>query len=319
MNRVKVLFLTLFSLLLPNLVFAQCPSNPTLTPTVWGGASGSLSVGSGTYTVSGTGVYSTNQSFEKGYAALNTTSGSQQFQARVVSETGFVGTNAGAGIFIRDNATSSADGADLWLEGPGGNEYVYADRVSGGNLIERLWGTASIPYWLRIQNAGGVVTTGISSDGINWTPLQSFNLGSELGSGSLAYGLAVWSDDSSKPITVQFDNVCLSAITPMPTPTRTPGPSFTPLPGVKVWPNPVVPGVPPNDTTHFQLPAGHGAGHLIIADLKRHRVRSLDFGPGADVQWDAKDDSGTTVPSGVYLYLLEADGPVSRGSITVMR
>ena len=155
---------------------------------------------------------------------------------------------------------------------------------------------------------------------------------SELGAGlTLTYGLAVWSGRSGQATTVTFDNVCISVFTPSPTltpapmstATPTPTPAVTgvstPPPGVKVWPNPVIPGNPPNDKTHFQLPAGHGAGHLIIANLKRHRVRSLDFGPGADVQWDAKDDSGTTVPSGVYLYLLEADGPVTRGSITVMR
>jgi hypothetical protein len=45
----------------------------------------------------------------------------------------------------------------------------------------------------------------------------------------------------------------------------------------------------------------------------------LDFGAGTDVQWDAKDDSGAAVPSGVYLYLLEMDGSVRRGTITVMR
>jgi hypothetical protein len=77
--------------------------------------------------------------------------------------------------------------------------------------------------------------------------------------------------------------------------------------------------LPTNNVTRFPLPSSHGSGHLLIADLKRRRVRSSDFSPGMEVQWDGKDDGGNVVASGVYLYLLETDGTVRRGTVTVMR
>jgi hypothetical protein len=105
-----------------------------------------------------------------------------------------------------------------------------------------------------------------------------------------------------------------------PTPSPSESPTGTPFPpGIKVFPNPVIPGEPPNDKTHFVLPADHGAGKLLIIDLRRRAVRSLDFQAGQDVQWDARDDNGSLVSSGVYIYLLQADGNVSRGTVTVMR
>lgn len=45
----------------------------------------------------------------------------------------------------------------------------------------------------------------------------------------------------------------------------------------------------------------------------------MDFAAGVDVQWDGKDNDGMVVLSGVYLYLLESDGTVRRGTVTVMR
>jgi hypothetical protein len=120
-------------------------------------------------------------------------------------------------------------------------------------------------------------------------------------------------------------------ITATPTNTLSPMPTFTPTntlpatstptppPGMLVWPNPFTPQLSPNNHAHFLLPPGHGAGQLVIVDLRRRKIRSLDFSPGEDVQWDGQDDGGNVVSSGVYLYLLESDGTVRRGTVTVMR
>jgi hypothetical protein len=93
----------------------------------------------------------------------------------------------------------------------------------------------------------------------------------------------------------------------------------TPTPSLKVWPNPFTPQLPSNNTTHFSLPSSRSSGRLLIADLRRRQVRSISFQTGADVQWDGRDNNGNIVSSGVYLYLLESDGAVSRGTVTVMR
>lgn len=111
--------------------------------------------------------------------------------------------------------------------------------------------------------------------------------------------------------------------TPSPTLTDTPltsnYPTPTPTPGLKVWPNPFTPQLPSNNTAHFSLPSSHGSGSVLIADLWRRQVRSVHFQAGVDVQWDGRDNNGNIVTSGVYLYLLESDGGVSRGTVTVMR
>ena len=355
-------------------VYAQCPNNPMMSPASWGGASGSASTNSGVYTVSGNGNYSNSQDFEKGYSYYRRRAGNGQIQARVVSEAGFQGSDTTVGIFIRGSANSGADGGLLWLERPGGNQYVYADRTQGGTIKEHQSGSASVPYWLRLQNTGGFLTPSISPDGTNWTVLKTYDLSSSLGSGAtLFYGLMVWSGDDSQPTTAVFDNVCVSSVTSFPTPTptrtrtptrtptltatptgtntksptptRTPTVTFTPTrtmtpaatptpspfpiftvtvtptppPEVKVWPNPFTPDFPPNDRTVFLLPGNHGSGQLVIVNLKRRRVRSLDFGAAEVVTWDGKDDKGTVLSSGVYLYLLESDGTVRRGTVTVMR
>jgi hypothetical protein len=102
-------------------------------------------------------------------------------------------------------------------------------------------------------------------------------------------------------------------------PTVPASPTATPPPGVGVWPNPFTPDLPTNFQTIFSLPPSHGAGQLRIIDLHRRSVRSIQFGAGAVVAWDGKNENGVTVPSGVYLYLLESDGSVKRGTVTVLR
>ncbi len=318
-HKIYRIFAFAFFAVIPGAVLAQCPSNPVLTPTAWGGGSGSATFNGSVYTLSGVGTYSNGQPHENGFADLRPMATNLQIQARVVSETGFSGSDTAAAIFIKDNPASSADGAVLWLESPGGAHYLYADRAGGGNLIERLNGSASIPYWIRLQNWGGVVTPSISPDGITWTQLGSFDLTAELGSGTLTCGLAVWSGSSSQATTVKFDNVCVSSFTPVPTPTPAGVQTSVSPPGARVWPNPFTPTLPPNDRTHFLLTSSHGSGSLLLADLKRRKVRQIDFQAGADVQWDGKDENGAIVSSGVYLYLLEADGSMRRGTITVMR
>jgi|GEM_PF-2432485 len=359
--------------LMPWSAIAQCPNSPQLTPTNWSTGSGSAQVVSGLYTLQGTGDYFPSQSDEQGFADYLRMVGNGQIQARITGIAGFKDPDSVAGVFIRRGIGSGADGGLLWLQGPSLSTYKYAQRSGGGGLTEMQSGPVTLPRWVRLQNWNGILYPAVSSNGVSWVNLSSYDLSSDLDAGStLSYGLMVWSGSSSQPTTVTFDNVCIRAITtpiptytptrtptalktPTPTPTKTisstptPSGTYTPTPtktvslplthtptpislatstptpiptfpaGVKVGPNPFTPQLSTNSVTWFNLPSSHGPGRLMIADLRRHRVRSLDFGAGAAVQWDGKNEQGIVVPSGVYVYLLESDGSVSRGTVTVLR
>ena len=86
-----------------------------------------------------------------------------------------------------------------------------------------------------------------------------------------------------------------------------------------VSPNPFTPGTPPNDQAHFNLSPYHGPGHLVITDLRRRKIRSIDFQASQLLTWDGRNDSGNFVPPGVYVFILQADGAVHRSTVTVMR
>ena len=86
-----------------------------------------------------------------------------------------------------------------------------------------------------------------------------------------------------------------------------------------VSPNPFTPGITPNDQAVFNLSPLHGAGKLVITDLRRRKVRSIDFTASQLVEWDGRDDAGDFVRSGVYVFLLQVDGIFKRSTVTVMR
>ncbi len=86
-----------------------------------------------------------------------------------------------------------------------------------------------------------------------------------------------------------------------------------------VSPNPFTPGLSSNNQAYFNLSPYHGPGHLVIADLRRRKIRSIDFQASQQVIWDGRDDSGNLVPPGVYVFILQSDGAVHRSTVTVMR
>ena len=86
-----------------------------------------------------------------------------------------------------------------------------------------------------------------------------------------------------------------------------------------VSPNPFTPGNPPNDQAHFNLSPYHGPGRLVITDLRRRKIRSLDFQASQPLAWDGRNDAGNLVPPGVYVFILQADGATHRSTVTVMR
>ena len=220
-------------------LYAQCPV-VTLTPTAWGSASGSMSFGGGTYTLGSTGTYGPNQPSENGFAGLFNWVGDGQIIARVSSQTGTTGPNSMEGVFIRKDATAASDGGFAWLQDKNGIHSDFATRTGGGNLTSPPFGPSpGIPFWLMLQDTQGVLIPATSPDGINWTQFPPQNLSSTLGTGTtLVFGLFAWSGNATQPMTVTFDNVCVSQVTPLPTftPTSSPSPTGTPTPTFTVTP-----------------------------------------------------------------------------------
>jgi flagellar hook assembly protein FlgD len=86
-------------------------------------------------------------------------------------------------------------------------------------------------------------------------------------------------------------------------------------------------GVAPNPMTastavSWALPRAE-AVRLVVMDLAGRRVRTLVEGlspAGRHVdRWDARDQSGRSVASGVYFVVLEAEGRVLRSRVAVLR
>jgi hypothetical protein len=84
-------------------------------------------------------------------------------------------------------------------------------------------------------------------------------------------------------------------------------------------PNPILPGRPPYASSCLGLGSAHGGGKLSLFDLRRRPVRLMDVAPGQDACWDGSADDGAWLPSGVYAYVLELDGRLESGTVTVMR
>lgn len=109
-----------------------------------------------------------------------------------------------------------------------------------------------------------------------------------------------------------------------PTNSPTPSPSFTANsmalePSLGPSPNPFTPGLATNNRTQFNLPAGHGPGRLSIFGLKGNLVYDASFGGDAAVLWDGISNAASIAVFGVYVYVIQADGRVWKGTVTVLR
>jgi hypothetical protein len=86
------------------------------------------------------------------------------------------------------------------------------------------------------------------------------------------------------------------------------------LAAVKVYPNPWKSGKNTGDITFANLPAN---ATVKIFTVSGHLVRELS-GSGT-VAWNLKTESGDRAASGVYLYLIEANGGKTKGKVAVIR
>jgi flagellar hook assembly protein FlgD len=87
-----------------------------------------------------------------------------------------------------------------------------------------------------------------------------------------------------------------------------------------------VPGPAPAEAAGTSAAAAAAAAvrvRVAIFDARGRRVRSLLDEPRPPgrytLQWDGRDGAGTAMPSGVYLYRVEAGTESSAGKLTLLR
>jgi fibronectin type 3 domain-containing protein len=180
------------------------------------GLTGSASLSSGAFTVTGAGadIWGTSDAFRYAYV---TVTGNCTMIARVASVQNIDGWSK-AGIMIRDSLNANA--VNAYIAATPGNGVTWQYRTStGGNSGNSATAGLSAPYWVKLVRNGNTFTGFRSSDGVIWTQQgtsQTFTMA------STAYiGLALTSHNSSSLCTATFDNVTAPGwvnVTPPPAP-----------------------------------------------------------------------------------------------------
>ena len=170
--------------------------------------SGSTSVTSGGFTVTGAGVdiWGTSDQFQFVHQPMQ---GDVEVIARVGS---LQGTNAWSkgGVMIRENLTAGARNA--YVAATVGNGWTFQRRLSAGGvssgIATRPAGTA--PGWVRLVRAGSRLTGYYSLDGGTWTQLGSDTIAM---ASTVYVGLAVTNHDVSARATGGFSNITVRPLT----------------------------------------------------------------------------------------------------------
>lgn len=97
-----------------------------------------------------------------------------------VAEQAFSATSAKAGLMLRESTASNAAYVTLYLQPSGGLKRIqmaYRSMLGAAAVSSATITNLHAPYWLRLVRSGSNFTGSISSDGTNWTPTGSANLG----------------------------------------------------------------------------------------------------------------------------------------------
>ncbi len=212
---------------------------PTRTPTppasgvaVWAdadigsvGLPGSVGIGSGTFTVKGSGadVFGTSDQFHFVYQTL---AGDGEIAARVVSVQN-THSYAKAGVMIRQALTANAPYAMMEILPRGSSGFQW--RLTPGAATLSVGSNGAAPYWIRLVRTGSSFRAYQSANGISWVQVgttTTVNLTT-----NVFVGLAVTSHNNAATCTAVFDNVAATgALAPPATPTRTPTATVTSTP-----------------------------------------------------------------------------------------
>ncbi|GLX67043.1 hypothetical protein [Paenibacillus glycanilyticus] len=170
------------------------------------GVAGSGDYASGTYTIkaSGTDISGTADQFRYIYQPL---SGDGTIVARVASISS-TSSWAKGGVMIREALTTGAKHVSTVVEyaSTSGAQLISRNTASGSTATVTQTGVAA-PYWVKLQRAGNVFTSSISSNGTTWTQVGSVTVSM---STSAYIGLAVTAQNNTVLNTTTVDNVTVT-------------------------------------------------------------------------------------------------------------
>jgi len=184
----------------PTTTSGALPSGWSSTDIGSPGKTGSASYSSGTYTVTGGGtdIYGSSDQLRYAYTTLN---GDGRITVKVNS-TGNTDPWTKAGVMIRDGLGSNAKTLSMTLS-PNGIALWGARSTTGGQMatVRKNSNGAS---WVRIIRQGSYASGYISTDGVNWTLLQTVHFSMNA---NITIGLAVTAHNNSTLDTAKFSNV----------------------------------------------------------------------------------------------------------------
>jgi regulation of enolase protein 1 (concanavalin A-like superfamily) len=167
---------------------------------------GSASASSGTFTVTASGVdiWNASDQFHFVYQQL---SGDFEVSTRVES---IANTSAWAKAGVMIRTSLSANSAEVFAGVTPAPGVTFQQRNAAGATTVSAGFTAGIgaPRWVRLVRAGTTITASMSTDGIQWTAINTVSVSM---ASSVYAGLAVTSHNAGVTTTATLSNVALKA------------------------------------------------------------------------------------------------------------
>ena len=152
----------------------------------------------------GTDIWDTGDEFRFVYKNLT---GDGSMVARVDALDNTPSTWAKAGVMIRQGTGTGSQHSFMCMTGGDGNGASWQGRLEQGLTSENVDATdpVALPYWVRIDRAGNMLTGFVSPDGQNWTQIGDPR--EVVMNNPVLIGLALTSHLAGQATSAQFSNV----------------------------------------------------------------------------------------------------------------
>jgi fibronectin type 3 domain-containing protein len=165
----------------------------------------------GAFNVKGAGLdYGGGSADAFGFAYLNLT-GNGTIVARLAGRTNYSGLSK-IGLTLRESLAIGSKHVFLLFDGTGTNGFIHRNSTGGNGTSSGSTNKAGVlPEWLKLSRTNNVFSGSVSSDGTNWTMINSVSVTMN---STLLAGFAVCSRNNGFLDTAVFDNVSVTGIWP---------------------------------------------------------------------------------------------------------